>query len=86
MSTNTITIKDLEKMSYDKIMEVLKNHHDDIEQEYYCFDDGHNILVTSGYGGMAFTSVLCKWNEVDRVVAQLRAQGYEVDASKVRFC
>ena len=76
MSTNTITIKDLEKMSYDEIMDVLKNHYDDIETVYFCYWDGKNISVNSTYSELAFTSVICKRFETERVAEQLEAQGF----------
>ena len=82
---NTITIKDMEVMTYDELMEVLKNHDDEIETEFYCFNYEGEILVGSVWSEFAFTSVLCKRNEIDRVVAQLQAQGYNVNKSKVRF-
>lgn len=83
--SETITIKELERMSYNEIIDVLKNDWKNIEQEYYCYYNGDNVLLGTGYGEFAFTSVVCKYNEKKRVAEQLKEQGYNVNSNKIIF-
>lgn len=81
----TVTIKELENMTYNEVIDVLKNNWRNIEQEYYCFYDGDNILLGTVYSEFAFTSVVCKYNEKKRVAEQLQEQGYNVNANRILF-